>query len=343
MATRIVECVPNFSEGRNAEVIKLVSDAGRGIDGAKVLGIEPDGDYNRTVLTIAGDPDAVSEAAFRVIKSAFAHIDMSVHEGEHPRIGAVDVCPFVPLVGVTMEECIEMSRKLALRVSNELNLPTFLYGAAATSPDRELLSDLRKGQYEGLKARLDNGGPHLPDFGPKEWNEEVEKFGAVVIGARTILVAYNVNVNEVDAKASRIAGSLVRSSGRLLKRDDGRKTRIPGMLDMVQGMGLPLDAHAISQVSMNLRDVSKTPMHIAFEAVKSVVNDHGVDTCGSELVGLVPLSAMLESGKWYAEEGCNDEVELVNAAIKGLGLDYLSPFVAQERIIEWALAREVGE
>jgi len=341
MSTRIVECVPNFSEGRNQEIIDAISNAGRGIDGARVLGVEPDGDYNRTVLTIAGEPDAVSLAAFEVIKASFEHIDMRIQEGEHPRIGAVDVCPFVPLEGVTMEECADMARKLAKKVADELGIPTFLYGAAATAPDRELLSDLRKGQYEGFRQRLENGGPHLPDYGPEEWNETVEKFGAVVIGARQILVAYNVNVDEKDAKAAKMAGSLVRSTGRLLKHDDGRRTRIPGMLPMVQGMGLPLEAHGISQVSMNLRDVNITPMHIAYEAVKSIVNDHGVDTYGSELVGLVPLSAMIESGKWYADEGCEDETELVNAAIKGLGLDALGPFIANERIIEWALKEEI--
>ncbi len=339
MAKRIVECVPNFSEGRDEDVIRIISDAGRGIEGARVLGIEPDADYNRTVLTIAGDPDSVIEAAFNVIKSAFENIDMSVHKGEHPRIGAVDVCPFIPLDGVTMDECATMSRTLAKRVSDELGLCTFLYGEAAASKERELLSDLRKGQYESLEKRLTNKEGFLPDYGPTEWNENTAKFGAVVIGARRILVAYNVNVEESDAIAAKKAGSLVRSTGRLLKLADGRRTRIPGMLPMVQGMGLPLESHGISQVSMNLRDVSITPMHIAFEAVKTIVNDHGVNTCGSELVGLVPLSAMLESGKWYAEPDCIDENELVLAAIKGLGLDYLAPFNADERIIEWALTK----
>lgn len=337
MTNRIVECVPNFSEGTDLDVIKMISDSGRGIDGARVLGIEPDSDYNRTVLTIAGEPDAVLEAAFRVIKSASENIDMRLHKGEHPRIGAVDVCPFIPLDGVTMEDCVELSKRLAKRVSEELEICTFLYGSAATSPDRELLSDLRKGQYEGLEQRLSNGGPHLPDLGPMEWNEKTARFGAVVIGARQILVAYNVNVDEVDAKAAKIAGSLVRSSGRLLKHEDGRRTRIPGMLPMVQGMGLPLETHNISQVSMNLRDVSITPMHIAFEAVKTIVNDHGVETCGSELVGLVPLSAMLEAGRWYSTSDITDERELVDAAINGLGLDHLGPFDSNERIIEWAL------
>jgi|TARA_B100000530_G_scaffold334356_1_gene284068 glutamate formiminotransferase len=337
MAGAIVECVPNFSEGKDADIIKKISDAGRGIEGAKVLGIEPDADYNRTVLTIAGEPDAVSEAAYRVIKSALENIDMSVQKGEHPRIGAVDVCPFVPLSGISMDECAELAKKLAFRVSKELGICSFLYGAAAISPDRELLSDLRRGQYEGFRKRLEDCGPHLPDYGPLDWNETTERFGAVVIGARNILVAYNVNVDEKDAKVSRKAGSLVRSTGRLLKKEDGRKTRVPGMLDMVQGMGLPLEAQGISQVSMNLRDVNVTPMHIAFEAVREIVNDHGVETCGSELVGLVPLSAMLESGKWYAHKDCIDENELVQAAIDGLGLDYLAPFDSNERIIEWAL------
>ena len=339
MSDRIVECVPNFSEGRNIDIINSISNAARGIDGASVLGIEPDSDYNRTVLTIAGEPNAVLEAAFRVIKAALKFIDMSKHTGEHPRIGAVDVCPFVPLRNVTMDDCVELSQKLAQKVSEKLGIPTFLYGAAAKSPDRNLLSDLRKGQYEGFKERLEKGGPHLPDYGPIEWTETVEKFGAVVIGARNILVAYNVNVDEKDAKAAKIAGSLVRSTGRLLKKDDGRRTRIPGMLQMVQGMGIPLEAHGISQVSMNLRDVKLTPMHIAYEAVKSVVNDHGIETCGSELVGLVPLSAMLESGKWYASTDCESEEELVQAAIKGLGLDSLGVFEPNKRIIEWALER----
>ena len=343
MSKRIVECVPNFSEGRNQLIIDAISNAGSVIEGARVLGVEPDKDYNRTVLTIAGEPKAVSDAAFEVIKAAYEHIDMRLHEGEHPRIGAVDVCPFVPLQGVTMEECADLARELALRVSNELLLPTFLYGAASSAPERELLSDLRKGQYEGFKARLENGGPLLPDYGPREWNENVARFGAVVIGARKILVAYNVNVAEKDAKTAKFAGSLVRTTGRLLKQADGRKTRIPGMLPMVQGMGLSLETHGISQVSMNLRDVSITPMHIAFEAVKSIVNDHGVETCGSELVGLVPLSAMIESGKWYADEDCSNEDLLVSAAIEGLGLDFLSPFNPHDRIIEWALEKEVAQ
>ena len=340
MPNQLVECVPNISEGRNQSIINAISEACKDISGAKLLGVEPDADYNRTVLTIGGKPGAVSNAAFEIIKKSFELIDMSKHSGEHPRMGAVDVCPFIPLSGITMDECAELSKSLAKRVSTELGLPTFLYGSAASSSDRELLSDLRKGEYEGLRTRLENGGPHLPDYGPRNWNHKTERFGAVVIGSREILVAYNVNVDETDARTAKIAGSLVRSSGRLIKRQDGKRVRIPGMLEMVQGMGMTLETHGISQVSMNLRDVRITPMHIAFEAVKMIVNDHGVETCGSELVGLVPLSAMIAAGRWYAEESTTSEEELVATAIEGLGLNSLSEFLPNERIIEWALASE---
>ena len=340
MPNQLVECVPNISEGRDQSIIDAISNACNDITGAKLLGVEPDADYNRTVLTIAGKPDAVSDAAFAIIKKSFELIDMSKHSGEHPRIGAVDVCPFIPLSGISMDECADLSKSLAKRVSNELGLPTFLYGSAASSSDRELLSDLRKGEYEGLRERLENGGPHLPDYGPRDWNPKTEKFGAVVIGSRGILVAYNVNVDEKDARTAKIAGSLIRSSGRLIKSMDGKRTRIPGMLEMVQGMGLTLESHGISQVSMNLRDVEVTPMHIAFEAVKMIVNDHGVETRGSELVGLVPLSAMLAAGRWYADESTTADEDLVTAAIDGLGLSSLSNFMPNERIIEWALASE---
>ena len=340
MAKQLLECVPNFSEGRDAVKIAAIADAARGIEGAMVLGVEPDADYNRTVLTIAGEPDAVFAAAKKVIAAAAEHIDMREHSGEHPRIGAVDVCPFVPLEGVSMEDCTLLAKRLAKEVSDELELCTFLYGSAASDPSRNLLSDLRRGQYEGFEQRLNEGGPHLPDNGPLQWNERTARFGAVVIGARNILVAYNVNVDEKDAEVAKKIGSLVRSTGRLIKSDDGRKMRVPGMLPLVQGMGLPLDAHGISQVSMNLRDVEQCPLHVAYEACKTIATDHGVELCGSELVGLVPLSAMIESGRWYAAEGVEDERELVAAAITGLGLSQLDEFNADERIIEWAVNGE---
>lgn len=349
MVTTIVECVPNISEGIDTEKIELIVQAARNISGCAVLGVEPDADYNRTVITLAGEPGPVSEGALELIKAAINHIDMRIHKGEHPRLGAVDVCPFVPLQGITMEQCSVLAKELAIEVAKQCEVPTFTYGFAATHDDRTLLSTLRKEQYEGLEARMGGGetshadSTRLPDFGPKQWNEKCAKSGAITIGSRSILVAYNVNVDEADAVVAKKIGSLVRSTGRLLKHSDGRKSRIPGMLPMVQGMGVTLEGHGISQVSMNLRDVTACPMHIAFEACKSIASDHQIDVPGSELVGLVPLSAMLDSGKWYAAEGVTDEKELVNAAIEGLGLSQLSPFIAEERIIEWAVAKAVGQ
>ena len=345
----IVECVPNISEGRDSEKIERIIDAVRGIAKCAVLGVEPDSDYNRTVITIAGEPDAVKEAAFQLICKAIEEIDMTEHKGEHPRLGAVDVCPFVPLKGVSMEDCAELAQSLAQRVGEECAVPTFVYGYAALHQEKNLLSTIRKGQYEGLKARLSGGEtPHsehtrLPDFGPSEWSAEAEKSGAITIGARSILVAYNVNIDEPDAKVAKKIGSLVRSTGRLIKQNDGRKMRVPGMLTMVQGMGVSLEAHGISQVSMNLRDVAQCPMHVAFEACKSIASDHHTSTPGSELVGLIPLEAMLESGRWYAADGVTNEHELVEAAISGLGLDSLGSFDPNERIIEWALEKAVSE
>ena len=339
----LVECVPNISEGRDVEKIQRIVAAASTFDGCSVLGVEPDADYNRTVVTIAGTPESVTSAAFALVTTAIAEIDMQTHSGEHPRLGAVDVCPFVPLKDITMEQCAELARSLAQRVADDLKIPTFLYGAAATHPAKSLLSTIRKGEYEGLEARLSGGhSPHdehtrYPDFGPNEWSERVARSGGLTFGAREILVAYNVNLSESDAKVARLVGSLVRSSGRLIKQDDGRKMRFPGLLPMVQGMGVPLESHGISQVSMNLRDVNQCPMHVAFEACKSIAGDHGVNVPGSEVVRLVPLSAILIAGQWYAKEGETKESELVDAAIFGLGLDNLSPFDPKERIIEYAI------
>tara|TARA_B100000459_G_C8586891_1_gene205980 strand:- start:230 stop:1276 length:1047 start_codon:yes stop_codon:yes gene_type:complete len=345
----IVECVPNISEGRDSEKINRIVEVVRGLDQCAVLGVEPDSDYNRTVITIAGEPNAVKDAAFQLICKAIEEIDMRTHEGEHPRLGAVDVCPFVPLRGVTMDDCSKLATSLAQRVGEVCNVPTFLYGSAALHEEKYLLSTIRKGQYEGLEARLTGGETthseytRFPDFGSKQWGEEAKKSGGITIGARGILVAYNVNIDEKEAVVAKKIGSLVRSTGRLIKREDGRKMRIPGMLPMVQGMGVSLEAHGISQVSMNLRDVVQCPMHVAFEACKSIANDHGTSTPGSELVGLVPLEAMLESGRWYAKEDESDEKALVHAAIKGLGLDSLGDFIPDERIIEWALMKAVNQ
>ena len=340
----LIECVPNISEGRNLDIINTIVSSANSIEGAFVLGCEPDSDYNRTVITIAGKPEAVIQAVYKLIIKSSELIDMRYHTGNHPRMGAVDVCPFVPLSENSMEVCIEASQKLSDLLGKEI--PHFFYGEATSESKRKSLSALRKSEYEGLESRLLGGDwsdevTRMPDSWSGIWGEKERRFGALVIGARNILVAYNVNVDEVDAKASKIAGSLIRTSGRLVKNKT-KKFRIPGMLKHVQGMGVPLPSSGISQVSMNLQNVSETSMHMAFEAVKSIVNDHGVETCGSELVGLVPLSAMVDSGKWFSDDpdGSSDE-ELVNSAIKGLGLDYLKHFDPESSIIEWAIDKEV--
>jgi len=339
----IIECVPNISEGRDLVKIDKIVTAARNIEGCSVLGVEPDADYNRTVITIAGTPNSVIKAAYNLIQSAIDNIDMRAHKGEHPRLGVVDVCPFIPLEGVVMEDCTKYAQDLAKRVADDFSVPTFLYGYSATHDERFLLSTLRKEQYEGFESRLSNGetkhseNTRYPDFGPMEWNSTVAKSGGITIGSRDILVAYNVNVDEKDAKVSKMIGSMVRSSGRLIKRGE-KRTRIPGMLTKVQGMGVTLESNEISQVSMNLLDIDSCPIHIAFEACKAIAGDHDVDLLGSELVGLVPLKVMTDAGKWFSEneEECDEKI-LVDSAIKGLGLEYLDSFNPENRIIEWAL------
>ena len=298
-----------------------------------------------TLITIAGNPVSVTKGAHAIIIKSLELIDMRGHSGNHPRMGAVDVCPFVPLTADSMSQCIQSAKDLSKLIGEKI--PHFFYGEAASSEERTSLSSLRKMEYEGLESRF-NGGEwinedtRMPDRWSGIWGENESRFGAVAIGARNILVAYNVNVNETDAKASKIAGSIVRTSGRLIKKD-GKKMRIKGLLNHVQGMGVPLPSSSISQVSMNLQNVSETSMHKAYEAVKSIVNDHGVETCGSELVGLVPLSAMLDSGRWFCPDPDNaSEEELVQCAIEGLGLDYLRKFNPNVSIIEWAIENRGG-
>ena len=343
MVQPIIECVPNISEGRNAALINKIIESITQSENCSVLSVEPDADYNRTVVTIAGEPELVYGAAFQLIKASIELIDMSKHQGEHPRLGVVDVCPFVPLSGYTMEECVQLAEKLAKEISEEFNVCTFLYGYAAKNPERKLLSTLRKGEYEALEARLTNKDEihsvdtRLPDFGPKTWTEEAKKSGGITIGARDILIAYNVNVEETDAVVAKKIGSIIRGSGRLIKQSNGKKMRIKGMISEIQGMGVTLESHSISQVSMNILDVNTCPIHKAFEICKSIANDHNTKLRGSELVGLVPLNSMLEAGRWYGNRENLSEDELVAAAIDGLGLSELEEFNPRKRIIEWAL------
>ena len=346
MGKRLIECVPNISEGRDANLIEAIVDAARIIEGCYVLGVEPDQDYNRTVITLAGEPEPVVQGAIALIERSVELLDMRTHTGEHPRLGVVDVCPFVPLSGVSMDECAQMARDVVAHVAQRTGAPMFLYGAAATHPERELLSRLRKDQYEGLEARLSglenrhSEFTQYPDAGSREWNDIAAQAGGITVGARPILVAYNVNVEEQDATVSKKIGSLVRTSGRLLKTAQGNSVRVNGMLPMVQGMGVTLEEMNISQVSMNLRDVSQCPLHMAFKACESIANDHNTRLLGSEIVGLVPLKAMLETGAYFDPQA-TEETALVAAAIEGLGLNRMHSFDPSQGIIEWAVEKEM--
>jgi len=337
----IVECVPNISEGRDSGLIEAVVAAAH-VDGCTVLSVEPDSDYNRTVITLAGRPEAVAEAARALSIEAIHRIDMRTHSGEHPRLGAVDVCPFIPIQGITMEECARLAADVAEKVASETGAPVFVYGEGASHPTRKKLSNLRKGEYEGLEERMTDDGAtnhtdtRRPDFGPKHWTEQAARSGGCTFGARPVLIAYNVNIPEPDAAVAKMIGTLVRGSGRIVARHHGQRLRVPGMLDSVQGMGVVLEQHGISQVSMNLTDASTCGVLHAFETVKSLASDHGLSVTGSELVGLVPLSSMLEAGRWYAPDE-DEEGALVQAAVDGLGLDAFGPFESKSRIIEWAL------
>ena len=346
MTSPLVECVPNISEGRDLATIEAIVDAVRSTDGCTVLGVEPDADYHRTVITFAGPPESVVEGAIALIEASVAMLDMRQHSGEHPRLGVVDVCPFIPLRDVSMEACADMARTVVARLAERGDIPLFLYGAAASCDERTVLSRLRKGEYEGLEARLKgtdtvhDDDTRLPDAGAMAWTEPVARSGGITVGARPILVAYNVNVDEKDARVARKIGSIVRTSGRMLKSEQGGKIRSHGMLKAVQGMGVPVEELGISQVSMNLLNVKDCPLHLAFKTCESLANDHETSLCGSEIVGLVPLQAMISAGEFFAPEA-EDERAKVAAAVKGLGLNHHHRFVPDEHIIEWALDREV--
>jgi glutamate formiminotransferase/formiminotetrahydrofolate cyclodeaminase len=338
---RLVECVPNFSEGRDCDIIDAIGSSVKLVDGARLLGVEPDSDYNRTVVTIAGTPPAVVEAAFQATKTAAERIDMSKHSGEHPRIGATDVVPFVPVSGVTMDDCVQLSNIYGERVARELKIPVFLYEYAARSPQRKNLSDIRQGEYEGLADKL-RMPEWKPDYGEAIFNK---KSGATVTGARKFLIAYNVNLSTSDHKIAQEIAARVRESGRVskdecgvpLKNEKGEIVRIPGTLKAVKAMGVFLERYGLTQVSMNLTDFEATSMHTAYEEVKRQARSLGIDATGSELVGLAPLQALRKAGKFYSAGQSLMERELVNLAIEKLGLSQLEPFDAKKKIIEYRI------
>jgi len=341
---RVIECVPNFSEGRDRGTIDAITGAMERA-GAKVLDVEMGAAANRTVVTLAGHPEAVLEAAFEGIRVATERIDMTRHRGEHPRLGATDVCPLVPLRGVTLEECAALARTLGERVGRELGIPVFLYEAAATRPERTSLASIRQGEYEGLEARLQDPD-WQPDFGPARF---LPRTGAVVIGARPVLIAYNVNLNTRDRTlASRIAvrireaGGIARGSdGERLLDPDGQPVRLPGMLRAVRAVGWVIDEYGIAQVSVNLLDHRVTPLHEVYEEVQRQAAALGVRATGSEVVGLLPLEALLQAGRHYLErQGSSPEApepDLVHIAIRSLGLHDARPFDPRHKVIEYRL------
>ncbi len=346
----LVECVPNFSNGRDPDVIRAITSAIESVDGAVLLDVDPGASTNRTVVTFVGSPEAVVEAAVRAGTVAAEQIDMRRHRGEHPRFGAMDVCPFVPITGIAMDQVADLAREAGRRLG-EAGLTIYLYENAASAPHRRNLADVRSGEYEGLADKLEDAA-WQPDFGPDEFNQ---RSGATAVGAREFLIAYNVNLNTLSPRRANAVAFDVRERGRIsrtgdpltgeiVRDDDGEPRWEPGMLESVKAIGWYIDEYRQAQVSMNLTDISVTPLHVAFDAVRERAAARGMRVTGSEIVGMVPLQAMLDAGRHYLARqqrslGVPDE-EIVHIAAKSMGLDDLTPFVSAERIIEWRIAKQ---
>lgn len=350
MQQRLVECVPNISEGRRNEVIEAVSAVVNQVEGVKLLDVDPGKSTNRTVITFVGPPETIGEAAFQLIKKAAELIDMRQHRGEHPRMGATDVCPFVPVSGVSMEECVDIARALAKRVGDELGIPGYLYEAAALTEERQNLATCRKGQYEGL-AKLETP-LGKPDFGPASWNEQTQRSGATAIGARDFLIAYNINLNTTSSRRANAIAFDIRESGRvkreggpgspILKDANGEPLRQAGSLKAVKGIGWYIEEYGIAQLSLNLTNIKTTPVHIAFDEACARAHDRGIRVTGSELVGLLPLRVLTEAADYFLKKqerslGISD-AEKVKIAVKSLGLDDLALFDPSKRVIEYVIA-----
>jgi glutamate formiminotransferase/formiminotetrahydrofolate cyclodeaminase len=337
MQKQIIECVPNFSEGRDMGIIKQITDSIESVDGVKLLDVDPGRDTNRTVVTFVGEPEKVAEAAFRAVRKASELIDMSKHHGEHPRMGATDVCPFVPISGITMEETAEYARRLAKRIGDELGIPVYCYENAAFEEKRRNLANCRAGEYEGLRKKLAYS-EWRPDFGPAVFNE---KSGATAVGARDFLVAFNVNLNTTSTRRANSIAFDVREKGRNIKNENGEIINVPGTLKSVKAIGWYIEEYGIAQISMNLTNISITPVHIAFDEVCRKADARGIRVTGSELVGLIPLKSILEAGRYFLarqqrSSGVSDE-ELIKIAVKSMGLSDIHKFNPEEKIIEYIM------
>ncbi|MEP7194910.1 MAG: glutamate formimidoyltransferase [Saprospiraceae bacterium] len=345
-STALIECVPNFSEGRNANKIAKIEEAIKKVPNVKLLNSDPGKSTNRTVITFVGHPDAIIEAAFQAISIAAELIDMSLHKGEHPRMGATDVCPLIPIRDISLEETIEYSKKLAQRVGVELGIPVYLYEASSVQSYRKNLADIRSGEYEGLQEKM-KSSLWTPDFGPNEFNS---RSGASVIGARDFLIAYNVNLNTKSVALANEIAYDIRENGRpqrdpisntIMKDEKGEMLRIPGTCPSVKAIGWYIEEYAYAQVSMNLTDMHRIPLHIAFEECKKSAEKYGLIVTGSELVGLVPKQALVNAGLYFLKKqkrSCGvPETELIRIAILSMGLNASSEFIPEQRIIEYMI------
>lgn len=350
----IIECVPNFSEGRNQSIIDQITSEIQKIPGVRLIDVDPGAATNRTVVTFVGHPDAVVEAAFQCVKKARELIDMRHHKGAHPRFGATDVCPLIPVSHITMEEVTVYAHKLAQRIGESLSIPVYCYESAAFEPKRKNLAACREGEYEKLAQRLTTP-EWKPDFGPSEWTESVARSGAIAVGARNFLIAYNVNLNTTSTRRAnslafdvRERGRALREgdpiSGKLVKDEKGQTVYAPGLLKSVKAIGWFIEEYGIAQISMNLTDIEVTPLHVAFDAVVDRAHARGMRVTGSELVGVLPLQAMLDAGKYFLRKQNRSvgisEHEIVQIAIKSLGLNELYPFDPDKKIIEYILRHD---
>jgi len=356
---KLIECVPNFSEGKDLAKVKAITDAIESVDGITLLDVDPGADTNRTVVTFVGNPDAVGEAAYLGIKTAAEVIDMSKHEGAHPRMGATDVCPFIPISNVSDEECIDLSKKIGQRVGEELSIPVYLYEHSAQTPERKSLPDIREGEYEGLAKKLKDV-KWKPDFGPAEFNVAA---GATVMGMRDFLIAYNINLNTKDHRLATDIAFELRESGRskrkpdpdspnlldgeIIRNSDGSPVKVPGMFKEVKCVGWYIDTFKRAQISINFNNYKVSSIHDVYDAACKLADERSIRVTGSELVGLIPLEAILMAGRHYLAKqrrtvGVPEE-DIIQAAVQSLGLNDVTPFIAEEKIIEYAVKESDDE
>lgn len=349
---QLIECVPNFSEGNDINIINQITAEIEAVEGVSLIDVDPGKATNRTVVTMVGSPDEVCEAAFRAVKKASQLIDMSKHSGAHPRFGATDVCPLIPVANISMDETVAYAHKLAERIGDELNIPIYCYEFAANEEKRKNLATCRSGEYEGLREKLSNPD-WKPDYGPAKFDASVAKTGVTAVGARNFLIAYNVNLNTTSTRRANAVAFDVRERGRVKLNPDtmkpvldenGKKIQEPGLLKSVKGIGWFIEEYGIAQISMNLTDIAVTPLHVAFDTVCDRAQARGLRVTGSELVGVVPLASMLEAGKYFLRKqnrsvGVSDK-ELIKIAVKSMGLDELYPFEPEKKIIEYILEGE---